>query len=391
MESLPVEVVGNILSHVASAQDVVIASATCRKWLEAVKHHLHKLAFNYSDWSTYGDLTESQCELIITETVMQAKHLHELSICMGPGSKFSAALVIAWLMHTKETLRSLTFVNLTKPKLNILEKCGQKLETLVWGFGNIPSVDPMIHKFPRLVSLTLNNRTGVSALDLNLLLSVCPKLEFLSLVNIDITFSDSQSNIELNSLSLKTLNIEGLSIDNFVLEADMLEILTLRDSTFDQFVLLSKGSLRCLRIEDVSIIELEIGDSTDLLEEVNVSEFSITWPRFYQMITKAGKLKRLRLWALSIAEDDIMDLETVAVSFPCLSRLSLSYDLGDGIYQHALRGSSVLEKVAVLELGTSKIHDLFAQWISGFLERCPNLKRLAIYGGASEEIGRAHV
>ncbi|MCI58296.1 F-box/LRR-repeat protein, partial [Trifolium medium] len=30
MEQLPVEVIGKILSHLSSARDVVIASATCR-------------------------------------------------------------------------------------------------------------------------------------------------------------------------------------------------------------------------------------------------------------------------------------------------------------------------------------------------------------------------
>ncbi|TYH67278.1 hypothetical protein ES332_D06G177900v1 [Gossypium tomentosum] len=35
MEHLPVEVIGNILSRLGGARDVVIASATCWKWREA--------------------------------------------------------------------------------------------------------------------------------------------------------------------------------------------------------------------------------------------------------------------------------------------------------------------------------------------------------------------
>ncbi|MCO5574996.1 hypothetical protein L7F22_028793 [Adiantum nelumboides] len=386
MDSLPIEVVGNIFSHVASARDVVIASATCRKWREAARHHLHKLIFSSSDWPTYKNLSVSQCEIIITETVMRTKCLHELSICMGPTKEFSAALVIAWLMHTKETLKSLTFMNPTIPKVNILEKCGgQKLEHLVWGFAHISTVDPTIHKFPSLISLTLSKRAALSALDLNLLLSVCPKLEYLFLANIDITFSNARFMIELNSASLKTLNIEGLSVDTVVLEADKLESLILRDSTFEQFELVSKGSLRHLRIEDVSIIQLDIGQSADLLEEVIVSDFTIIWPRFYQMISRASNLQKLRLGGLPFdAEDEAIDLDMIASSFPSLNFLALNYSLGDGHYEHAFRGSTVLEKVAVLELGTSKIHELFAQWIAGFLERCPNLKKLGIHGTISE-------
>ncbi|KAH7306910.1 hypothetical protein KP509_22G036900 [Ceratopteris richardii] len=386
MDVLPIEVVGNILSHVASARDVVIASTTCRKWRDAARHHLHKLTFSSSDWPTYKNLSVSQCEIIITETVMRTKCLHELSISMGLAKEFSAALVIAWLMHTKETLKSLTFMNPTKPEVNILEKCsGQKLESLVWGFAHIPTVDPTIHKFPSLLSLTLNNRAALSALDLNLLLSVCPKLEFLSLANINITFSTTRFMIELNSASLKTLNIEGLSVDAIVLETDKLESLTLRDSTFEQFELVSKGSLRHLQIEDVSIIQLDIGQSADLLEEVIVSDFTIVWPRFYQMISRARNLQKLTLGGLPFdTEDEAIDLDMIAASFPSLKFLALDYNLGDAHHEHAFRSCTNLEKVAVLELSTFKIHELFAHWIAGFLERCPNLKRLGIHGSISE-------
>ncbi|KAI5063247.1 hypothetical protein GOP47_0021794 [Adiantum capillus-veneris] len=388
MDSLPIEVIGNILSHVASARDVVIASTTCRKWREAARHHLHKLTFASSDWQHYNNFTVSLCEIIITETVMRTKCLHELSICMGLTKEFSAALVIAWLMHTKETLKSLTFMNPTQPKVNILEKCGgQKLERLVWGFAHISTVDPTIHKFPSLISLTLNNRAALSALDLNLLLSVCPKLEILSLANIDISFPNARFMIELNSASLKTLYIEGLSVDTVVLEADKLESLILRDSTFEQFELVSKGSLRHLRIEDVSIIQLDIGQSADLLEEVIVSDFTIIWPRFYQMISRASNLQKLRLGGLD-AEEEAIDLDMIGSSFPSLNFLALNYNIGDGHYEHAFRGSTILEKVVVLELGTAKIHELSAQWIAGFLERCPNLKKLGIHGTISEAKSR---
>eukprot|EP00249_Psilotum_nudum_P002236 c15173_g1_i1 orf=233-1492(-) len=389
MESLPVEVVGNILSHVAAARDVVVASAACRKWREAARHHLHSLRFSYADWPVYRELSVSQCEILMTQTILQTNCLQELSICMSSVDEFSAAPVIAWLMFTRETLKSLTYMIQTKPNVNILERCGRhKLENLVWGFACIPTVDPSIQKFPSLVSLSLN-RAAVSALDLNMLLSACPKLESLSLVNTEITLSDAQSTMEINSASLKTIFIEGLSVDNIMLEAEKLENLFLRDSTFEHFVLMSKGCLRLLRIDDVSIIQLDIGESTDLLEVVDISVFTIMWPRFYQMISRASKLKKLRLWGLPFdAEEEVMDLETIAVSFPCLSRLALNYDLGDGLYRHAMRGSSLLEKVVVLELGVSTIHDLFAPWIAGILERCPNLKRLVVYGEVSQAKSR---
>ncbi|KAF5954017.1 hypothetical protein HYC85_006873 [Camellia sinensis] len=54
MEYLPVEVIGNILSRLGAARDVVIASTTCRKWREAWRNHLHTLSFNSNDWSVYN-------------------------------------------------------------------------------------------------------------------------------------------------------------------------------------------------------------------------------------------------------------------------------------------------------------------------------------------------
>ncbi|KAI4378668.1 hypothetical protein MLD38_016115 [Melastoma candidum] len=48
MESLPVEVIGNILSRFKAARDVVIASR--RKWREACRYHLRALSFDFSNW-----------------------------------------------------------------------------------------------------------------------------------------------------------------------------------------------------------------------------------------------------------------------------------------------------------------------------------------------------
>ena len=381
MDSLPIEVVGNILSHVASAREVAIASETCRKWRQATRHHLHKLIFAESDCPR--DLLQSQCEILITETIMRTSCLQDLTISVK--RTFSAALVIAWLMHTKETLKSLTFRSPTEPPLNIFEKCGgQKIEHLVWGSAHIPPIDPVIHKFPSLVSLTLE-KAVLSALDLNLLFSVCPKLEFLSLINNDISVSDTASTIELKSASMKTLNIEGVSVESIVLEADKLKKMVLRASTFEQFELLSQGSLEHLTIEDVSISHLEIGQSADLLEEVIVCDFTVMWPEFYKMISGASKLKKLRLCGLLFhPEEEAMDLKTISLLFPGLHWLALNYHHGDHHFQHGIGRSALFEKVVILELGTSKLNELFVQWIASFLGCCPKLQRLTIYATVSE-------
>ncbi|KAK2454762.1 hypothetical protein P8452_02124 [Trifolium repens] len=385
MENLPVEVIGNILSHLGSARDVVIASSTCKKWREAWRCHLHTLSFNSCDWPVYHELSSNSLEILITQTIFQTKALRCLTISMDDVHEFSAASVIAWLMYTRDTLRRLHFYVRTPPMFNIIEKCGrQKLEVLALGRNFITRVEPSYQKFPCMKSLSLSF-VSISELDLCLLLAACPRLETLSMVSPEIALSDSQSSMEISSSSLKEFSVESLCLDKFVLEADLLEHLHLKDCTFEIFELIGKGTLKVLKVDDVSVIHLDIGENADNLEFVDISNFTIMWPKFYHMISKASKLRRLRLWGVVFEDDDeVVDLETISVCFPQLSHLSLSYDLRDGVLNYGLQGLSLLVNVAVLELGWTSINDLFATWVAGLLERCPNLKKLVIYGFVSE-------
>lgn len=387
MENLPVEVIGNILSRLGAARDVVIASATCRKWREAWQNHLHTLSFNSNDWPVYHDLTTSRLEILITQTIFQTSGLEYLSICMDDVDEFSAAPVIAWLMYTKETLRQLYYNVRTTPSINILEKCSrQKLEVLDLAQNSITGVEPSYQKFPCLKSLSLRY-VSISALDLNLLLTACPKIEVLALINLDIALSDATATMELASPSLKDIYVEAVSMDKFTLEADNLENLDLKDCTLDVFELIGKGALRILKIDDVSVIHLDIGESTENLEVVDVSNFTIMWPKFYHMISRSSKLKRLRLWGVVFDdEDEVVDLEAISVCFPRLTHVSLSYDLRDGDLRdgYGLQGSTHLENVVVLELGWTVMSYLFSPWVAGLVDRCPNLKKLIIFGIISE-------
>lgn len=380
MEHLPVEVIGNILSHLGSARDVVIASATCKKWREAWRNHLHTLSFNSSDWPIYHELIPSRLEILITQTIFQTRTLKCLTIYMDDVYEFSAAPVIAWLMYTRDSLRQLRYDVRTTPNFNIIEKCGrQKLETLALARTSITGVEPTYQKFPCLKSLSLSS-VSISALDLSLLLSACPRLETLSIISPDIAMSDAQTSMELSSSSLKHFYVESFRLDKFILEADLLENLHLKVCTFDVFELVSKGALKVLKIDDVSVIHLDIGESTENLEIVDVSSFTIMWPKFYHMISKASKLHKLRLWGVVFeGEDEVVDIEPISVCFPQLTHLSLSDDLRDGVLH-----LSLLVNVVVLELGWTAINDLFSAWVGGLLDRCPSLKKLIIYGVVSE-------
>ncbi|XP_030957294.1 F-box/LRR-repeat protein At1g67190 [Quercus lobata] len=385
MEDLPVEVVGNILSRLGAAREVVVASATCRKWREAYRKHLHTLSFNSTDWAVYRDLTPIRLEILITRTIFQTTGLQGLSILMDDVDVFSASAVIAWLMYTRETLRRLIYNVRTSPNVNILEICGrQRLESLLLAHNSITGVEPNFQRFPCLKSLSLSC-VSISALDLSLLLTACPKIETLELVDPEIAMSDAQVTVELTSPTLKSIYVEGISLDKFILEADSIECLHLKDCALEIFELIGKGTLKHFKIDDVSVLHLDIGELVENLEIVDISNFTIIWPKFYQMISRSSKLQRLRLWDMVFdEEDEIVDLETIAVCFPQLSHLSLSYDLRDGVLHYGLQGSSHLVNVTVLEIGWIVINDLFSHWVEGLLERCPNLKKLIIHGIISE-------
>lgn len=381
------EVIGNILSRLGAARDVVIASATCRKWREAFCKHLHSLSFNSNDWPVYRDLLTSRLEILITQTIFQTTGLQGLTILMDDVDEFSASTVIAWLMYTRESLRRLNYNVRTSPNLNILDICGRhKLEMLVLAHNTITGVEPNYQRFSCLTSLCLSY-VSISALDLNLLLTACPKIETLSLINPEIAMSvsDAQVTVELSSPILKSIYVEAISLDKFSLEADSLENLHLKDCALELFELIGKGTLKHFKIDDVSVIHLDIGETLENLEVVDVSNFTIFWPKFYHMISRSSNLRVLRLWDVVFDDEDyIVDLETIAICFPCLSRLSLSYDLRDDVLHYGLEGSYHLENVIVLEVGWTVINDLFSHWVEELLQRCPVLKRLIIHGTVSD-------
>ncbi|CAO2824047.1 unnamed protein product [Amaranthus hypochondriacus] len=400
MDDLPVEVIGNILSKLGAVRDVVLASATCRKWLEAWRNHMHSLSFNSNDWPVYHDRLPERLEIIITQIVFQTLGLRCLSIVMDDADEFSAAPVIAWLLYTRNSLSELYYNIKTTPNVNVLERCGRhKLEILTLAHNFIVGVEPSYMKFPLLRSLSLSY-VSISALDLSLLLVVCPKLEVLRLVNNDISISDAHSSLELVSSSLKDVCIEDMRMDKVMLMADNIEKLHLKDCTFEWFLLVGKGGLRILEIDDVSAFHFDFGENTENLEVVDVSNFTILWVEFYRMISRAQNLRKLRLWRVEF-EDEVVDLETIASCFLRLRYLSLSYDLRDTMLHYGFQPRSLsydsrdivlhygfprqspLKNVVVLELGWTEINDLFAEWLSMLVERCPRLEKLIIYGALS--------
>jgi len=98
MEGFPVELVGNILSHVVNLKDVVRVSMACRKWRLALRY-LHTLQQDYSDAPLSN--RRQQLEFLLTDTILQTWSLQNLHICHE--TRFSATAVIAWLSHAGDS------------------------------------------------------------------------------------------------------------------------------------------------------------------------------------------------------------------------------------------------------------------------------------------------
>ncbi|PHU03642.1 F-box/LRR-repeat protein [Capsicum chinense] len=222
-------------------------------WREACQKHLHTLSFNSHDWPLYRDLSTSRLEILIT----QKTRLQGLSILMDDVDGFSASIVVAWLMYTRESLQWLFYNVRTAPDINVGERSWKSLR-------------------------------------------ICTK---------------------------KTLHLSFLSSSE-------------------------KGTLKYFKIDDVCIIHLDVGDAVDNLETVDVSNFTINWTKLHQMISKSSTMRSLRLWD---EEDEIVDVETIALCFPQLNHLAVSYDLRDelreGIIHYGLlSGLPVYCKDALISL-----------------------------------------
>jgi hypothetical protein len=97
---------------------------------------------------------------------------------------------------------------------------------------------------------------------------------------------------------------------------------------------------------------------------------------------EASKLRELRLWPVQSYD---LNLERIAVFFPCVSQLSLLYNFEDATQvEKLLEGSSILEKVVLLQLLCLAVNSLFDQWISGVVQSCPNLRYLVVHCGVSQ-------
>lgn len=72
-----------------------------------------------------------------------------------------------------------------------------------------------------------------------------------------------------------------------ILKADGIECLHLKDCIINDFDLIGKQTLKHLKIDGASILDLDIGDTTYNLHIIDVSSLATNWPKFYQSIAKS--------------------------------------------------------------------------------------------------------
>ncbi|XP_078447511.1 F-box/LRR-repeat protein At1g67190-like [Wolffia australiana] len=375
MESLPVEVIGNILSHVGAARDVIVASLTCRKWRDASRSHVSTLSFHVDESPAFRDFSSSRLEILITKSIFQTTGLQHLSIAMDELVSFSASAVLAWLLYSRETLKSLSFKVRVTPHVSILDLCGlHRLETLTFAHNSILGSAHL--RLPCLRSVSLADVTTSEA-ELRRLLAACPRLESLELVSPQIS---RRASLELISPSLKRILLEGFSLEKLLLAGDSLEIVKVKELTMDVFELSGRESLKRLQLDDVSVMHLELGGSLEVLEVVEVSNFAFPWGKFLEMISRSSRMKRLKLWGVVFEdEEDGVEVEAIAVCFPELREMCLSFEVREG-----LSGDWVLGRLTVLEVGWSVNSEGFSRWVDGLMGRCPELRQLVVHGAVSE-------
>jgi hypothetical protein len=348
IEGFPVEVIGNILSHVANVKDVVRASWTCRKWRVALRHYLHTLHTLQHHESKFLPAFQrsrtEQLEFLLTDTLLQTMRLQSLHILHM--TKFSATAVIAWLLHTGDSLRHLTYeVPMSTLYVDMLERCG---------------------RMRCLESLHLRYATSI------------------------VTSTDPQWTLNLTSSSLKSFFLDGMYFDSVKLEANLLKALRLRDSMFTNFKLQKGTRLSSLRIDNIMIVDdLDLGNSTNYfldLEEMEVRRSCVNvWDVIDHVFSNpSSKLRKLELIrrATTVCYPVLpLNVETIARLFPRLDRLHLSdevLDISTTTAGNQLQGPTIFEKLRFLELHCLRSHEAILLVIDGALKRCPNLIQLVV-------------
>ncbi|VFQ74476.1 unnamed protein product [Cuscuta campestris] len=388
VEKLPLEILGDILSRVRVARDVIKASLTCKKWREAYCKHLRALSFDIADFKVVNDQDPvPRIELFITKAIFQTTALRKLSILMGARYTFSAGTVGTWLLFVRETLSELVYKDGKSTTVNVLDMFGRrKLESLSLSNYRIGRGELNFERFACLTSLSLC-RVIILVEDLNRFLNAPLKLESLKLDSIFLEPSYNDSCVEFHCPTLKTLFLDDMKLYQFMLESSSIECLQVKECYFSSFEVRSSKTLRDIKLSNSEAGFFKI-EQTDNLESFELTRTCVTKSNLFPMMIQAPKLKRFRFWGFEeeykyIVRGDegsgmVLDLERMAICSPQLSHLAIFCDKRlDGLV-YKFGDSTSLEKVRVLEIGWDGF-DGFAEWTEKFLKCCPNVEKVIVH------------
>eukprot|EP00249_Psilotum_nudum_P017497 c26352_g1_i1 orf=456-1727(+) len=183
MDTLPDAIVQLILSNVKNAKDVAVCSCVCKRWKEIMSQG-QSLFFPRN----VGDEKGIHADLIVTRMVLSMISLQELTVYCP----FSHLSLLAWLSHTKSSLRKLELRvddlekrNASSSSMSKLDciACSQQLQILqLWGV--LLTQSPDWRCFQNLHTLEI---VGARLPDMALsdILYACPMLTNLSLISCD--------------------------------------------------------------------------------------------------------------------------------------------------------------------------------------------------------------
>ncbi len=395
MEGFPVELIGNILSHLDDMKEVVRASWTCRKWRVALRY-LHTLCASWTKW----ELETEKLEFVLTDTILQTMGLQKLQL--HSYTSFPAAPVIAWFSHIGDSLLHLTYkLPGSTPHVNVLESCArmrclQRLDLHCLSWGDIKL----------LLQIPLLNSSRVCCLFICLIVG-CPQESSNHLCGVVknlnpslswIRFSDPDFTLNLRSLTLKSLVCYFTEQHNVVLEANLLESFHLWFCNFTTFKVKMGIRLRSLQIRKLRIANLDLGNNTDCpdLEEVVVDTCEHVWATIQCFLLQpSSTLRKLQLYGIPLGGNHPVNLNlgTIPCLFPCLTHLGLGYrTVGNNspIVESQFQGSTVFEGVQFFDLGYPVLDENLVLLMGRVLKRCPNLKRLQVVGNMNMGCGYIH-
>ncbi|VFQ81405.1 unnamed protein product [Cuscuta campestris] len=377
VEKIPVEVIGEILSRVGVARDVIRASLTCSKWREAYLKHLHTLSFNVDDDErVFRELPTCDLEMLISKTLFQSPGLRRLSILMDETHEFLASSVVGWLEFARRNLTELFYKVRTSHPVDVLEICGKQLQTLSLSDYKITVVESYFKRFPRLTSLSLTHVTA-SVDDLNRLLLGFPNLERAELSHISLEGSINEA-LKLDCPALKTLSLSYFRPRGFILESGSgIDYLHLRRCYVHSFKVSRSTILRHFKMSDtrIQLLEVECGDN---LESLEITSSEVTESNLFSRKIHTPQLRTFRILDINEfagGKGLAVDLERLAVGSPKLSHLTV-------FFKEDLKFTPTSsEKVEVLEIGWEWDYiEEFCEWTEKVLKCCPNVRKLIVQG-----------